>query len=633
MTHYSLKKNRIAINGKITFLLGVNYWPRNHPIWKMWEEFNEAEIEEEAKQMASLGINAIRCFIFCEDFSKGPDRINERAIDHLRKFIRIMYKHRIYTLPSLFVGHMSGEDWEIPWRLGRDFYRNGKVLRLESWFIQEIISRVKDEEGILAWILSNELPLYAGRVDPDTAEVYVRQMSNVVKSVDSKRLFTTGYGHMWPGFFPPERIKDYVDYFGPHVYMQDIDILRQTYSYGFAVKYCSSLGKPTVLEEFGCSTAYVSEENQVCLFSLALFGTLINGGTGALGWCFSDFPTEDIRPYIHHHYELNFGITRADGSEKPVADLIKRFRRIVDKIDWEQYTLREDQAAIVVPSCLYTDYPYTHIDRSELYKLLLECFVLAKMAHIPVTFVRETEPLDEFKRYKLLLCPSLPMLLATTWSKLKDYVKSGGTLYLSYRWNSTRLESEFLGFIHDVKFGTPDFIEEPIVKITLKDGKEINVPIGGNIMLRSRCLIKEITTAEVIGRDYRNAVLLQNKYGEGKVVFLAFPTEYFAINVIKFHERSNLHELYLFLKKASGIDAGVDVDSPYIEIGVFKADNEFIVVLLNHAYSRVSTNINIQEKVKGVVDLESDVVIGKTTRFRLTFDKSEGKVLRIMLMR
>ena len=634
MSRYSVEDERIIVNGKPTFLLGVNYWPRRHPIWKMWKEFNESEIEEEAKQMASIGINAIRCFIFCEDFSKGPDRIDEKTIERLKKFIRIMYKHGIYTLPSLFVGHMSGEDWEIPWRLGRDFYRDSEVLRLESWFIQEIISRVKDEEGVLAWILSNELPLYAGRVDPDTAEIYVRQMSNVVKSVDSKRFFTTGDGHLWPGFFPPERIKDYVDYFGPHVYMQDIDIIRQTYSYGFAVKYCSSLGKPTVLEEFGCSTAYVSEENQACLFSLALFGTLINGGTGALGWCFSDFPTEDIRPYVHHHYELNFGITRTDGSEKPVTSVIKRFRKIVDKIDWSQYSFAREQAAIVVPSCLYTDYPYTHVDRDELYKLLLESFVLAKMAHIPVTFVRETEPLDEFKGYKLLLCPSLPMLLATTWSKLKEYVKSGGTLYLSYRWNSTRLDSEFLGFLHDVKFGVPDLIEEGVIKIKLKSGKEINVPVGGNVMVRSRCPIKEVISAEVMAKDDKGIVLLQNKYGRGRVMFLTIPVEYFAINVVKFHEKSELHKLYLFLRDVSGVDVNIDVDFPEVEVGVLEGDEGLIVILLNHAYSEVPVNVDVRGKVREVIDMESDERLSyeeteKGVKLRLALNKCEGRVLKI----
>ena len=425
--------------------------------------------------------------------------------------------------------------------------------------------------------------------------------------------------------------------------MHDVDSIRQSYSYGFAVKYCSSLGKAVILEEFGCSTAYVSEENQACLFRLALFGTLINGGTGALGWCFSDFPTEEIRPYVHHHFELNFGITRADGSEKPVAHVIKRFRKIVDSIDWSKYHFMEEQAAIIVPSCLYIDYPYTHIDRSEMYKLLLECFTLAKMAHIPVTFIRETEPINEFKKYKLILCPSIPMLLATTWSKLKEYVKNGGTLYLSYRWNSTRLDPEFLGFTHDVRFGVPDFIEKNTVEITLTKafggldvGYVIRVPVGGDIMLKSRCPIKELVSAEVLAKDDDGATLLENKFGEGEVLFLTIPVEYFAINVVEFHRKSNLHELYYLFREISDIDVSVNVDSPWIEVTALRGVGELIVILLNHAYSKVSARMSVQGEVKEVLDLENDRKmpcdkIEGLAKIELVLDACEGKVLKVLL--
>jgi len=627
-----VKGGRLLVGGKPVFLVGVNYWPRRHPIWKMWKEFDEREIEGEARQMAEIGINAVRCFVLAEDFSKGPYRINEEAVEKLRKLIRIFRRHGVYVLPSLFVGHMSGEDFEIPWRQGKDFYRDGSVLELEAWFLREVIGRLRGEEGVLAWILSNELPLYAGRVDPDTAEAYVRHMSCVVKSIDPDRPFTTGDGHLWPGFFPPERIVGYVDYFGPHVYTQELDAVRQTYSYGFAVKYCSSLGRPAVLEEFGCSTVYVSEENQACLFRLALFGALMNGGSGALGWCFSDFPTEDIRPYVHHHFELNFGVTRADGSEKPAASAIRRFRALVDKLDLAELEPLPDQAAILVPSCLYVDYPYTSVDRSELMRLLLECFTLAKMAHVPVTFVRETEPLDSLKRYKLVICPPAPMLLATTWSKLKEYVRSGGALYLSYRWFATRLDSELLGFEHDVKYGVPDVVEGDLVRIKalrefggLPAGAVVEVPISGDAYLRSYCPIKELKTAEAVGEWEDKVMVATNRLGDGLLTFVAAPLELLALGVPRFHERSNLHDLYSAVASEAGVKRVVDVRSPFVEVAAFRG-SELLIFLLNHLYSEVTTSVRIAGKVREVRDFES----GEELKWEAV---SGGAELRVHLRR
>ena len=162
----------------------------------------------------------------------------------------------------------------------------------------------------------------------------------------------------------------------------------------------------------------------------------------------------------------------------------------------------------------------------------------------------------------------------------------------------------------------------------------INVPVGGNVMVRSRCPIKEVISAEVMAKDDKGIVLLQNKYGRGRVMFLTIPVEYFAINVVKFHEKSELHKLYLFLRDVSGVDVNIDVDFPEVEVGVLEGDEGLIVILLNHAYSEVPVNVDVRGKVREVIDMESDERLSyeeteKGVKLRLALNKCEGRVLKI----
>src|SRR5205085_11733997 len=55
------------------------------------------------------------------------------------------------------------------------------------------------------------------------------------------------------------------------------------------------------------------------------------------GWCWSDFDLQDA-PYSHHAFELGFGITRADGSEKPVCEELRALRRFLDSVDCGKLT-------------------------------------------------------------------------------------------------------------------------------------------------------------------------------------------------------------------------------------------------------------------------------------------------------
>ncbi|MEL6892915.1 MAG: hypothetical protein AAFP84_15065, partial [Actinomycetota bacterium] len=107
-------------------------------------------------------------------------------------------------------------------------------------------------------------------------------------------------------------------------------------------------GLPTLAEEFGGCTAPAGERSQVWRwtaygkqreqfmaseedFAAYLEQVLVNlahsGSTGAMLWCWSDYVQElwDRPPCDESRHERHFGLVRADGSEKPHVDVVRRF--------------------------------------------------------------------------------------------------------------------------------------------------------------------------------------------------------------------------------------------------------------------------------------------------------------------
>lgn len=121
-----------------------------------------------------------------------------------------------------------------------------------------------------------------------------------------------------------------------------------------------SLGKkPVLFEEFGLATAparkpakeisygerivYMATEREANDYYSQVLGKLYQiGSVGALAWCFFDYafkrppwkeaPLNDI--------EMHMGLTRADGSPKPHAEILQSFAKQKRKIKLSPFSLR-----------------------------------------------------------------------------------------------------------------------------------------------------------------------------------------------------------------------------------------------------------------------------------------------------
>ncbi|HEY7957954.1 MAG TPA: beta-mannosidase, partial [Polyangia bacterium] len=312
------------------FLLGVNYWSRaGGP--RMWDRFDAAAIERELLQLRAIGLDCCRMFAFVPSFMPHPPAVDGGALARFSAFIELAEKANIDLLPTALVGHMSGENFGFPGQAGRSLYADPELLEWQRALVEALCSAAGNSPRIAAWVLSNEMPLWAGFGAPAEVEAWCRTLTQAIRARSPGVPVGGGDGAMVS--FPTAACAPHLDYLAPHVYYGDADPLRQAWQIDLSLRSLERLGRPLLLEEFGCSSTHTGEPEQAAYFREAIFAAFGAGARGAIGWCFSDFDPETLgreTPYSHHAFELGFGVTRKDGSEKPVCDELRAARALFD---------------------------------------------------------------------------------------------------------------------------------------------------------------------------------------------------------------------------------------------------------------------------------------------------------------
>ena len=637
-------------NGKPLYLLGVNYWARDAgPL--MWRKWDKEKVREEIRQMKALGMNSIRSFIYMPDFMPRPGELDEEMLRRFGEFLQLCKEEGIYTFPSFFVGHMSGENWDVPWREGRNFYTDPWMLRQEIAYVQGIVSRFKDEEAIIGWLLSNEIPLYGGNTTRDIGYLWVRTICEAIREIDPQRPISTGDGCWYlsgeDNGFNLDDLSKVLDFFGPHSYPSEIDSLRHSFIPAMLMQLAKTWGLPVLLEEFGCSNAHCSEEHQADYYRTTFHSVLINGGCGCLGWCYTDFNLPHQRPYSHHPFEMLFGVTRSDKSEKPVASEFRRFSSLLEKLELANLEIPTPQAYILVPSFYFYPYPFSWMDKGLANRILLQAFTTAKMAKITTGFWREEPIISNIpydielwrevhfpKEAKLLILPSFPMLTAPSWEALYSFAEKGGTIYFSFRYQPWIHNFERLtGCSHNLRYGIPD-IPPPDLTISfvkslpgIEEGEVFNFSPSPSPFNSAFCPLVP-RSAEVIAIDEEgNPAIVLNRIGKGKVFFSAFPLELYLSEKPEANKTSPLWRLYKAMAFEAGIEFPIDFTNPFVEMEVLRQGNDSIIWLINHSWETIEGSL--LGDFEKAIDLESGEGLTFWGERDIILAKKEVKILKI----
>ncbi|MEA2065779.1 MAG: cellulase family glycosylhydrolase [Thermotogota bacterium] len=538
------------------FLLGINYWSRSGALF-MWEDefWNPTIIEEEIITMKSLRMNICRSFIFSNSFMREPEKVDKERIKRFKKFIALCEKHNLKTIPTFLVGHMSGENWDFEFRNNRDLYSDPFMLKQQEFLIRSIVEEIKNSRAIWGYLLSNEMPLYGGKSSPEKIYNWASSLIQIIRKLDPDRPVGIGDG-CWNALggqngFDLGRLSKIVDFFGPHMYVSEPDTYRHSLLAEFLIGFCKRYKLPVIMEEFGASSSHSSDENISRYYREVLFNTYFSGGKGALGWCLSDFDYPDMKPYVHHPFELNFGILDKEGNQKKVAEELTSFGNFVDSIN--SFKRPEKEAAIVISRFYNEDFPFSEDDRIKMALNYIQSYTLAVKAGMEVDIVGEKP--DDWKEYKLLIFPCAKKYSATTWENVIGYVKKGSNVYFSYFEGSTANQqglwmhnfNEVTNCFHSRRYGLPNILPETL-EISFHNIKwDISTAYCESVWEKSFLPIHCSDNNEVIDLNKSGLKLVINKMENGKIFFLNFPIEYILGATPKVNDSDVSYSIYRFM--------------------------------------------------------------------------------------
>jgi endo-1,4-beta-mannosidase len=425
------------------------------------------------------------------------------------------------------------------------------------------------------------------------------------------------------------RVRDIaglVDFLGPHVYRMETDQLRQHLGAAFICELLDFQQQPVVMEEFGVTSDYTSDENAAHYYRHTLHHTLLAGATGWITWNNTDY--DDLfaqAPYSHHPFELHFGLVDKHGKVKPAAIEVKEFAALLERIDFARCERPDTGVAMIVPSYLENQYPFTAPDDPlSIVDSLRQAYVAAREADLPVKLVREADGLlwrpahlrdvtrgaaaggtlygrtaaDPLalgsgeldpralgpglpRDAALYLVPSVKQLTAPTWRELSELAAGGATVYLSYFVGVHKNQrgpwwpdlDERFGVKKLLRYGLVNRIEDETVTFeferpfgSIRVGERMEFAVAGTENSRA-FLPVEPAQAVVIARDARGRpALLEHRVGSGRLVLCTYPLEHMAAQTMGVNPEPTWR-LYAALAEVAGVTPEVRVNDPRVITG------------------------------------------------------------------
>lgn len=571
--------------------LGANFWSRTGgPL--MWRSYDPAVVREELRVLREHGLNCTRSFFYWPDFMPTPYTVDEELCGHYADFLDAHTETGMTTIPTFIVGHMSGQNWDPAWRDGRDLYADVWMVGRQAWFAKEMAARYKDHPAITAWLLSNEMPIY-GRIRGEEAAPrehvtsWAEALVNAVRAGGATQPVSLGDG-AWglevsgqENGFSLRDTAEIIDFAGPHVYRMETDRIRQHHRAAFECELASVAGKPVVLEEFGLSTDFVSDENAATYYRQTLHNSLLAGSTGWIAWNNTDYDhLLDQSPYDHHGFEMHFGITDNAGRPKPPLRELAAFAEVLERVDFARCRRADTDAALVVPTFMERGYPYGYgLDRPVIFSALRQSYTSARLADLPLALTRERDGLPDDG--KLYLLPSTRLLLAPTRVHLEELARGGATVYLSYLsgdQGTTRgpwfqnLDGLF-GVRLQLSYGLAEPITDDTVEITFTE--EFGSLRAGDVLRFDTTgyrgaddslahLPVEADGARVVATDaHGRPAVLRYGVGEGETVLCTYPLETLAACTPRANPDAT-PRLYEALAELAGVARTVTVPDPLV---------------------------------------------------------------------
>jgi endo-1,4-beta-mannosidase len=346
----------------VRFELGINYWPRRRAMY-MWREFDLGEVREDMTRIADIGFDVVRLLTLTEDFLPEPMRVDAGMVARLVYVARAAKDAGLRIVPTLIVLNMSGRIWWPKWMLDargepRDLYSDPLLVGSQTLLVEACAGALAGDDAIRAFDVANEIDDALRPRTREDGRRWATTMTNAIRR--GAPGVPVQIGTHLPSLAAQNNMR--VDDLGRiadedvmHAYPLYSDVARSFLDPELVPFSCamtaglSGSGRRTLMQEFGLCTAprgrpgqtitddflgtprsqYLASEDEGAAYYEAVLERLVEtGAAGAYAWCYGDYdPRLFERPPLETaRRERTFGLVRADGSEKPAAEVFRAFR-------------------------------------------------------------------------------------------------------------------------------------------------------------------------------------------------------------------------------------------------------------------------------------------------------------------
>lgn len=324
----------------------------------MWKRFDAGEIREDMAHIASLGLHFVRFFLIWEDFQPERDTLDLVMRDRLLAVVDAVAAAGLTCMPTLFTGHMSGVNWLPEWTLDRatlsgrfrtinvrgerafgigDFY-TGELLAAQVWFAEAAADWLREHQAVYAWDLGNEFSNLRPPARAEDAVAWSQRLTDALQNrsgigvtaglhgedlTENRNIRLSSIARPWP-FATMHGYPAYTAFArGSH----DTDVVpffhELTQTFARRSVLFSEFGTPP--KQAGGPIAGLDEAGGAAYCKEVVDKLWRRGALGAAWWCYADYvdALATLPPFDRAPHELSFGLLRADGSEKPVARVLK----------------------------------------------------------------------------------------------------------------------------------------------------------------------------------------------------------------------------------------------------------------------------------------------------------------------
>jgi endo-1,4-beta-mannosidase len=333
----------------------------------MWEEFDIGEVREDMTHIADLGFDVVRVFTRTKDFLPAATTVDATMIARLLEVVRAAADAGLMVVPTLIVLNMSGTIWWPDWMVdaeGRaaDLFSDPTIVRAQALLAHTCALALAANVAIRGFDLANEIDDAQLPRSRGAANAWGSTLASTIRAVSPHARIRIG-AHL-PSLTTNNNMRvddlaSVADEDIMHTYPLYSDFARSFLDPELVPFSCaltaglSGAGRRPLMQEFGLCTAdpglagrtitddflgeprsqyLASEEEQATYYEMVLERLLQTGAAGAYAWCYGDYDRRlfDRPPLATAVRERTFGLVRTDGSEKPAADVFRRFseRRI-----------------------------------------------------------------------------------------------------------------------------------------------------------------------------------------------------------------------------------------------------------------------------------------------------------------